>query len=373
MKDNKGTNKFKFVSKEEISNIDNKKEDIVSEDEVKKPYYFGFKQRVFFLVIMIILLFGLGSFLIVDSIKLYKGDTVKYTEVGDSSYKVCLLSNDVYDDSCLNEEMRYNSKLIDNIMATFKYKVNFSEDIDYDLSYHVILYNKIYDKSNKKKLLYEDKEILVDKSIVEKLNKKINISTDAVINYKKYNDFVNNYKLKYYDSIDARLEVVLYLDESDEERKVSSLNIPLGVDTFEIKKNKVNNVNKNVVISNETLSHQGDINIFFGCFLIVISLLLDFRLVRLVRATFTKKSKYEIELEKILDEYDEEIVNVSDDYIFDDNKEVIKVVSFKELLDASKIVTKPILFHKINHLKSEFVVDDEKIYKYVLKEADLED
>ena len=102
-------------------------------------------------------------------------------------------------------------------------------------------------------------------------------------------------------------------------------------------------------------------------------MLLDIRLVRLVKTTFKRKSKYEIELERILKNYGNDIVNVKD-YVDDDTKSIIKVESFEELIDAAKIISKPILYSKINDIKSEFVVEDEdKVYKYILKDADLED
>lgn len=350
-----------------------KHEDIVNESDVKKPYYFGFKQRVFVLVCLIVILFGFGAFLTCNSLRLYKGDIIKYDEVSNSTYKVCLQLNDVYDVSCLNEDMRYASSLVDNIPVSFTYNVDFSENIDYELAYHVIVYNKIYDKDNKEKLLYEDKEVLVDKTFVGQLDSKIQFDTDVLVDYKKYNDFVNNYKLKYYSNVDSFLEVVLYLDETEEERVIGSVDIPLGVDTFEIKKHNLKNVNKSVEVGNDILTSQANINLFFGSFLIVLSLILDLRLVRLVRATFRKKSKYEIELDRILKEYDKDIVNVYD-YVDDNNRENIKVESFGELVDAAHIISKPILYNRINDVKSEFIVEDnDKLYKYILKDADLED
>ena len=377
MKNDKGVNdNLVNVEKKNKENIQNKRikhEDIVNENDVKKPYYFGFKQRVFVLVCLIVLFFGFGAFLTFNSLKLYKGDVIKYDEVSSSKYKVCLLLNDVYDVSCLNEDMRYASSLVDNIPVSFTYNVDFSENIDYELAYHVIVYNKIYDKDNKDKLLYEDKEVLVDKTFVGQLDSKIQFDTDVLVDYKKYNDFVNNYKLKYYSNVDSLLEVALYLDETEEERVIGSVDIPLGVDTFEIKKHNLKNVNKSVEVENDILTNQANINLFFGSFLIVLSLILDLRLVRLVKATFRKRSKYEIELERILKEYDKDIVNIYD-YVDDQSRETVKVESFGELVDAAHIISKPVLYNKINDVKSEFIVEDhDKLYKYVLKEADLED
>ena len=78
-------------------------------------------------------------------------------------------------------------------------------------------------------------------------------------------------------------------------------------------------------------------------------------------------------INKILKEYDELIVMTKDGYEITENKTILKVSSFKELLDARNTLNKPIIYTKINNVKSEFVVEDESvIYKYIMKEADFE-
>ena len=50
---------------------------------------------------------------------------------------------------------------------------------------------------------------------------------------------------------------------------------------------------------------------------------------------------------------------------------ITKVENFDELMDARNTLNKPIIYCKINDIKSEFIVeDDERIYKYVMKESD---
>ena len=98
---------------------------------------------------------------------------------------------------------------------------------------------------------------------------------------------------------------------------------------------------------------------------------MDIALVRLVKTTFARRSKYELDLKKILNEYDKYIVNTSSSYEYDSKKDIVKVESMKELVDASCVLSKPIIYNKINNVKSEFIVDDEnKIYRFVLKDRD---
>ena len=373
MENNKGNNKFLFVDRD---SFENKNKDVNNNtNEVKKyeinRFYFGFKQRVSLIILLIFIIFGLGSYLVFNSYKLKKGDVVSYSEKSELNYKVCLLDNSVYNESCLRSGMVYNSSLVNTIPVVFNYNVSFSEIMDYQSYYHVILYTKIFDKDNKDKVLYENKDILIEKTYLSKNDKNISISNDFIINYKKYNDFINKYKVNYSSNIDARLEAVLYVDEYDDERNVGSISIPLGKNTFEVNGVSLNNVNKTVEIPNMVMDTESDLSMFLGCFLIIISLILDFVLINLVKTTLSKKNKYTIVLEKILKEYDDKIVNISSDYITD--KDIIKVESIKELVDASDVINKPILYSKINNIKCEFILeDDDKVYKYVLKEVDIE-
>ena len=84
-------------------------------------------------------------------------------------------------------------------------------------------------------------------------------------------------------------------------------------------------------------------------------------------------SMYQRILNMILREYDKYIVISRGDYEIDNSKRLIKVTSFGELLDARNTLEKPIVYVKVNNVKSEFYVEDsESIYKYTLKEADVE-
>ena len=53
--------------------------------------------------------------------------------------------------------------------------------------------------------------------------------------------------------------------------------------------------------------------------------------------------------------------------------QVIKVDNFDELKKVHDTLQKPIIYSKVNDIKSMFIVEDEhSMYKYVLKKVDLE-
>ncbi len=53
-------------------------------------------------------------------------------------------------------------------------------------------------------------------------------------------------------------------------------------------------------------------------------------------------------------------------------KTIYKVGSFLELIDARDTIEKPILFVRINNIKSIFyVIDNDIVYKYTMKDNNL--
>ena len=54
-----------------------------------------------------------------------------------------------------------------------------------------------------------------------------------------------------------------------------------------------------------------------------------------------------------------------------ENKTVVKVTKFKELLDAKTVLDKPIVYVRVNDIKSKFIVEDvDSIYEYTIKDLD---
>ena len=96
------------------------------------------------------------------------------------------------------------------------------------------------------------------------------------------------------------------------------------------------------------------------------------RVTRLVMRVTNNRSKYQQKLMQILRDYDRIIVIARDGYETNKMREVVKVKDFDELLDVKDNLNKPIIFSKVSEVKCEFIVEDEeKLYKYVLKDEDV--
>ena len=337
---------------------------------LKKRLHFSFEARVTIMVICILLLFSGACLLIYETVRSGKNEIVYYDEVSNTSYSVCLLPNETYHQECLEEDMEYLSELTNTIGAYFRYNVKLSTDISYDLAYHVAAVTKIYDADDPSKVLYRTEDILVEKTQFDDVNSKISIDTDITLDFQKYNRIVKNYQNRYALNSAAEVEAILYLDEATETRKIASIIVPLGKDTYHVEKNVISNKNQHVEIDGDFWNSYNTVCAIIASVLILISLFLLYQTARLVLKVTTNHNKYQQKLSQILRDYDRIIVIARNGYESNVERQVVKLESFEELLDAQETLQKPIIYSRINDVKSEFIVEDEDtLYRYVLKES----
>lgn len=374
------TDKSKIREEKVEKSKKNKKIEISKKDKVEnkttskntdRKIYFSFEMRVAIMLLFIIILFSSTCFFMVKAFNLDKKDKVTYSEVSDIKYNVCLNENDYYSSSCLSEGRQYLSSIVKNIPTNFSYNVKFSEDIDYNFNYYIVAKLRIYDAKDSSKILYEDEELLVPSKSLNGNGNKISINENTSIDYTLYENYVNSYKEKYSLDVKSYLNVLLYVDDSTENRVVSDMNMPIGEKTFNINLDNINVKNNNVTINDDTWNNSNSIYAFLGAFLSLICLILIIKLTRFVCKSISKKNKYQTELLNILRNYDRDIVIARNGYESNIIKNIVKVESFKELLDAKENLGKPIIYSKVNPVKSEFIVEDEcTLYKFIMKEAD---
>ena len=319
---------------------------------------------------LLIFIFLMGTFVSYFSLYLNCRDkVVSYNEESNITYNVCLDNNNIYTDDCLKEGMEYLSVLTNRVNSIFTYHAGFSAEIEYDLKYKVNAITKVYNEDNK--VLYEKEEEIISPKRIANISNEININQIVELDYKKYFNLANNYINTYAAGANASLDVVFYLIEPTETRKLSSLNFPLHSQTYNISKELISYNNMEVNLNNNYWNDENTLYGLVGTICLLVLTFFIFRLTRLMVLANGNKSKYEVELKKILKEYDDYIVLTKEGLEIDENKTILKVSSFKELLDARNTLNKPIIYTKINSVKSEFVVEDESvIYKYIMKEAD---
>ncbi len=381
---NKKVSKFKFVDKvEEVSlkHEDNLKENGSNEQKVnsksngigiksENKRYFSYEKRVTILVILTIILFLGAFYALYRAFHFSSDEKVTYYESSDSQYTVCLNKNSYYNQECLPSGMKYLSSIVKDIDIDYSYNVNFSSDIDYKFSYYVVANLKIYDDDSGENVLYNNDDLLAERQVLSGESDKIDINSSVKVQYDKYLEYFNNYKKDYSLNAKGVINVLLYVDDSYDTRVVSSINIPLGEQTFSVSVNDINANKQSVSLNSNSWNNYNEISAFLGAFLSLICLMFIVKLIKYVTYSFDRKSKYESLINHILKEYDDSIVSVKD-YSIDANKKLVKVLSFKELLDVRTSINKPIIYSKVNNVKSNFIVEDDSIiYKYTLKDTD---
>lgn len=371
------TNKFLIVDSEiDINNSkdETKKHDISfdSDKSVKNKKeifknHIGYTSRIILNSIIPIITLILSILFINLALNSNVKEISTIIENSNATYSVCLNDNGFYDSKCIGEDQEYLSLITKYINAELSYTSVYSEKSNRTFSYNIKSNINIIRNDETKKTLYKkeftllkDKKYKSDKNVVS-IYENINIP------YAEYNKMVNDYLTEFsVDSI-ANLDVSLYIDD----KKVSTLNIPLSTQSFNISKDTIKNKT-----TTETKKHNirslTIIYILLSIVSIIIFVISTLRLILQLIKYNTKKDSYSYELNKILKEYDKVIVEMKDCDVNTKGKTIYKVGSFLELIDARDTIEKPILFVRINNIKSIFyVIDNDIVYKYTMKDNNL--
>ena len=209
----------------------------------------------------------------------------------------------------------------------------------------------------------------INKNNYTNIGNKVNINETVEIDYTKYINKIRPYLTQGDTESYGEIQLSLFLKDEEDAREVSSLVIPLTGKSFHISKNIISNENQIIEVSSNKWNDSNINDAVIASILIVFCLIIVYRCARLVILVTSNRSFYQKTLQNILSEYDRLIVVARDGYTSNEDKEIIKLDSFDELLKIRDIIQKPIIFSRINNIKSDFIVEDnEKLYKYTLKE-----
>ncbi len=335
--------------------------------------HFGFEKRVILMGSLTVISFVLAIIFCYQAINYSDIDNVSYSERSSVTYSVCLNDNDYYKGQCQSSGMQYISTLTKSIPVVFNYNINYSSAVNYKLDYYILGKTVIYDRDDASKVLYRDDKLLLERKSVEGTDVIAKLNTKIDVEFKEKNDFVNGYKSKYALNSLASYDVVLYVDDGKGPREVASVSIPLSMQTFGISEETVANEDQLVSMEKAGLASINTVFGLVGGVFGIIGAVILVKLIKLIYVTIDGGSPYEKKLNQILAEYDRVIVMSKSEYKINPDKQFIKLDSFFELLDARDTLEKPIIYEKVNSVKSYFYVeDDERIYRYAMKESDFE-
>ena len=355
-----------------------KKEKVKKEKTKVNGLYLGYFTRVVLFGLLFALLFSTSYFLVKNSFSYKDARVVNYQDSGTIDYKVYLKPNEFYEQPFLGKNMVYVAGLINTVNIDFNYQFLLDEMTDMNFNYTVMGKLQISDDSGAN--VYYSKNYVLLNSKQDKVEKQnvYNLKESVSVDYEKYNDLANKFKSSY--GIDAASNFIVTLkvnksvnDLNLNESNEMSVTIPLSQRAISIKSD-ASAMNNNRSITSES-SVSLDNKVFIGLavisFIASVACLLKF--LELVVAYFGKKSAYDSYLDKIFKQYDRLIVETKTMPRFDD-KNIIKIQRFEELLDARDTLKQPIMYFNISdHNKCYFYISVRNdVYLTVVKAVDLE-
>ncbi len=304
-----------------------------------------------------------------------------YKESSDIDYKVMLKDNEFYEDNYLDKDKGYIASIIDSILITnYNYKVDFSEDVDYDYSYKVVAEIDVKDQKNDNNIYHFSEVLSEKKNSKDRGDIDITIS-DLSVNFPKYNNIISKFKNIYeLNNINSSLNVNLYVTINNingrdvskfNDKKVASLIVPLTLNTVSI------DTSKNINVDNNVVELDGGNYIiwvlFLGLLLIIIGAVYAVCLVVYLRKSRTAQMIYDKEIKNIMNNYNGYIQRISDSYDIG-TSQVLKIESFNDILEIRDTLKQPILMLENDKKDGTFFIipaTNNIIYTYALRVVDI--
>lgn len=326
----------------------------------------------------IVIIIGIIIFAVLTGYFYKESKTIKstgeigYEERSNINYKVYLKDKKYYNRDYLDEGMQYIASIIDYIQVDYNYNVKFDQEDNYIINKKVLADIKIVDSDKSDKIIYTKQETLKEESIK---GNEINLEDSIKVDYKKYNGLTNEFKTSYAISADCSLVVSYYVYYENEygdikQNRILNVTIPLSQQMVNISKS--DDINKrSTYLGTTTKATINSLMLTISLILGVVTLILVAALVTQVLKRRASESRYERFIRKILREYDSYITE-SKEGNYSTNKPIIKVDSFKELLDVRNNVEKAIVYIKVNDNTSKFIIIDNEIYEYVVTREEMD-
>ena len=372
--DKKGKNKIDYKKMRKVKYVNNNID--------RRPYlYLSYNVRLILLFMAVTFLCIMSYLLINKSFASYNTAELDYSENGNVNYNISLIDNDYYSNRNLEGGRQYISSLIDKISADFRYNSFFEDKVVLAYSYNIV--GRLYIFSKEGNVLLDEEYPLVDTKEDTIYGNKINLSNKLEIDYQKYNQIAEEYTKRFAPDSTSKLIVRMninyngtyqkFVDSNLRHKTYIDMEIPLLKDSFTI---NIDDSALKETDSYKEITMKTGINTiysYFGLSCLIIATMLSIRFISLIMVLKPKKSKYCSLRDGYLKDYDRIIVNTKTLPKFTDAN-IIDCYDFNELLDAQETLELPINYHEIvkNQKCVFFIKNGKEIYKYTLKDCDLE-
>jgi len=302
-------------------------------------------------------------------------DTLEITEKPAIGYKVNLKENAYFQNAEAGNTERYVGSMIKGVDIDFDYSSKAKEKGETKYKYTIETELIITDKDDTTHKLWSKSEKLKEKENISKEN--IKFSDSVIIDYQKYDNLVKSFNQSYSLQTDANLYVRCKVNVDGKYDNIKEnvnyqnemvVEIPLNETTILITPN-VKNDNTRVIESVAEGFQIVQITYYILMIIFFLSTLYCVTMrVELFYQQYKTETDYERKLRKILRDYDDIIV-MSRNRPYIATKNIIKVTSFEELLDAQSELREPIIFYEKNN-RAFFVISSETgAYEFVLEKT----
>lgn len=322
------------------------------------------KKGVIGLIFSIIGIF-VSSLLLFISINLNKKNLLlAYSVNNNITYNINATDLSFYDKNNINDSNSFPVDFIDSIDVNFTNNISFNKNIDLINSYKIYAKIEVTDSNKEVNNIVYSKtyNLLEEKNILKNNTTQNTISKQVNIDYKKYNDIVNKYKLKIKMPVEARLKVVMELTNKSDtlnNKDKLILSMPLSVNAINITKD----FNKNY--SDSIYEEIENRKLYIICAILIIILSIFVLIFSIKNIHFNRKDYSIYKLNKILKYYEQIIVLVKNAPIIK-KESILKIEYFKDMIDLNRELKQPILYYKSNEddLGLFILISDNRSYIY---------
>ena len=353
-----------------------------TKDQKKKARRARAIKRLSFDLVVFIIFITVGTILLNKSLNFESEKIIKYNEKSDLDYKVYLLKNDFYEQPYLEKDMLYVASLIDKIAIDFDYNFESEAKENIDFEYSIVAKLSIDNAIGTKSYFEKTYTLLDNKTLNMRESTGQNIKEQITLDYPYYNSLANKFKSQYGIDADSKLTVYMLINKKNTEESSYILNsssimnivIPLSERSVDIKLDYKKIDETNNIIQKQKMTIRDILPLVISVMFIASALIMIIKAMRNIRILSNQKSAYDKYISKVLKEYDRLIAESSTLLSFED-KEIININKFTELLDIHDNLQKPIMYYeeKPHELSYFYINHDNVIYLFEVDSSELDE
>ena len=344
--------------------------------------YFGLGTRVILSLVSQIFFITVGILALMLASNNMVVHNFIYNETSSLDYQVCYIENDFFPDECIPRGRQYVANLINYVEMNFNYNFNGSDLFNYSYTYSITATVIANERGQAERVLFDREDIVLEERTVNMTDSTgFTINEDIRIDYRYFNNIINNFRREYVLLLDSRIIVTLNVIVDGEHPNIEepiqinrniTFEIPLSEQTLDVRM-VYENVNSSYVMHSENENELLSMMYYvLAVISFIIALALIIRLIRLLLRISSPKSSYKKRIDKIMREYGLVIVKTKTVPEITSQK-VFELTSIEELLDVQNVLQKPIMFIRIHAEKSCFMImSNEETYRYIMKATDIE-